>query len=128
MRQILIEKYIKPSKTEKIFGCTVELWIDKNGDTHGLMGHPADVWHNIRGTLVSQNWYKKGIHHRDKDLPASIGYVDEITTSRHWVKNGIQHRDNDRPAEIHNSTDGRILLQYWYINGEIQKNKILNKT
>jgi len=59
-------------------------------------------------TSGNKYWYKNGLYHREKDLPAVI-YSDR---DMYWYKNGIQHRENDKPAVIY--SDGRM---YWWENG-----------
>jgi hypothetical protein len=43
MKQILIEKYIEPSKIEMFGDIVVKKWLDKYGDLHSFMGHPASI-------------------------------------------------------------------------------------
>jgi len=87
MRQLLIEKYIKPSNTEVGHGFFIERWYDKYGYCNSSMGQPASIWHGD-GQIRYQDWYKKGTYHRDKGLPAIIEYEDGKITSQHWHKNG----------------------------------------
>jgi len=59
-----------------------------------------------RGNLF---WYKNGLHHREKDLPAIIYHDGDM----YWYKNGKYHRENDLPAIIYSGGD-----MEWYINGK----------
>jgi hypothetical protein len=44
MKQILIEKYIEPSKVEAgSDGAFIKYWFDKYDDLHSFMNHPACV-------------------------------------------------------------------------------------
>jgi hypothetical protein len=50
MRQILIEKYVEPSRVEieplqlvtNEYHVT-EIWLNEDGDAHSILGHPAEV-------------------------------------------------------------------------------------
>ena len=57
----------------------------------------------------SKFWYKNGLPHREKDLPAIINSNGSMA----WCKNGDYHRDNDNPAIIHHNGD-----MSWFKNGE----------
>jgi ribosome biogenesis GTPase A len=87
MRQILIEKYIEPS--DVIVGVIdiYELWFDRNYDLHSFMGQPAEIIYRNK-EIIRQRWLKKGIKHRDKNLPSHIYYYDGEITSQYWHKNG----------------------------------------
>lgn len=41
-------------------------------------------------------WYKKGLLHRDGDLPA----VELSNGTKAWYKDGLLHRDDDLPAIV----------------------------
>jgi hypothetical protein len=87
-RSILIEKYIESSETEVISTCAIiERWHNKYGDRHSFLGQPAEICH-YNGQIKYQAWYKKGIQHRDKDLPTVIFYKNEEITSKWFYKNG----------------------------------------
>jgi hypothetical protein len=88
MKQILIEKYIEPSETITIGdGRIIERWLDKYGDRHSFMGHPATLW-SCNGEIDSQYWNKNGVRHRDGNLPAEIWYFKgQISYQEYW-KNG----------------------------------------
>ena len=87
MRQILIEKYIKPSKIIKKAGCFFELWVDEFEEVHSFMGQPACVYNNC-WEITSKQWLKKGIQHRDKGLPSVIFYEKNIEVRKMWYKKG----------------------------------------
>lgn len=89
MRQILIEKYIQPSKIEFWANFKFEQWHDRDGELHSFMGHPASVDYNITNKVISKSWYKKGKEHRDKNLPAFISYYNERMAKQVWYKNNI---------------------------------------
>jgi hypothetical protein len=118
MRQILIEKYIEPSviKPETELNYKTECWFDINGDLHSFMGHPAAIYYENE-KLISQDWYKKGEFHRDRDLPAIIEYYEDGQTSyQEWYKKGVLHRDGALPAYI-GYNNGKISCQQWYKKG-----------
>jgi hypothetical protein len=82
-KSILIEKYIEPSEViDKGYGIVVECWLDRNGDYHSFMGHPAYVGYNSDGQINYQEWYKKGVIYRDRNLPAIIYYDNEKIVSQ----------------------------------------------
>jgi len=93
MKQILIEKYIEPSEIEIISGdIIIQRWLDKYGDKHSFMGHPAVIAFT-KVEIHYQYWYKKNLPHRDKHLPASIYYYKGKESSKFWWENGEQKFD-----------------------------------
>jgi antitoxin component YwqK of YwqJK toxin-antitoxin module len=94
MKQILIEKYIEPSEVKINEDWVHESWLDKYGDTHSILGQPSLICYNS-GKLCYQEWYKKGIEHRNGDLPSFISY----------------------------DSNGQISCQAWYKNGELIKKR-----
>jgi hypothetical protein len=88
-REILIEKYIEPSKIEIFRGIIVQRWFDRNYDLHSFMGHSSEIRHSS-GEISYQAWYKKGVEHRDKNLPSAIEYKDEQTIVLIYKKNGVK--------------------------------------
>jgi hypothetical protein len=79
MKQILIEKYIEPSEIEILSdGTIIERWLDKNYNKHSFMGQPAEVWYYEDGNVSNQGWFKKGITHRNRNLPDYIYYEHSI--------------------------------------------------
>jgi hypothetical protein len=117
MKQILIEKYIEPTEI-KIDGNSVyEFWFDRNYDLHSFMSHPAYIEY-YNGQIIYQEWYKKGVRHRDGDLPAFIGYdYNGQISYQSWYKKGVYHRDGDLPAFI-GYNNGKINYQEWWKNGK----------
>jgi hypothetical protein len=91
-KQILIEKYIEPSETKKDGAYVIESWFDKHGDYHSFMGQPAVTCYGKNKKVLAQHWCKKGISHRDRNLPASIYYSIyynyEHLTRKIWWENG----------------------------------------
>jgi hypothetical protein len=91
-KSILIEKYIEPSEvfSGMVEGTNIrfflERWIDKYGDYHSSMCHPAIIRHE-EGKLYSQLWLKKGKHHRERGLPAIILYHNEKEIRQDWYTN-----------------------------------------
>ena len=60
---------------------------------------------------------KKGLIHRDNDLPAMIQIFIKTDTvlTKIWYQNGCIHRDNDLPAVIqYSSVTGNIITLKWY--------------
>ena len=88
-KSILIEKYIEPSEIEyKGNGFFIKRWFDRNEDLHSFMGHPAETGY-CYGKIMSQNWYKKGVQHRGKRLPAEIWYhFNGQIEDKIWHNNG----------------------------------------
>ena len=90
MRQILIEKYIEPSEIKINCNYTYKSWFDKYDDLHSFMGQPAKIGYNSNGQIKHQEWYKKGVRHRDGDLPAYIRYDSNGQIScKMWYKKGV---------------------------------------
>jgi hypothetical protein len=90
MKQILIEKYIKPSEVEFINnGSFTERWFNDHEEFHSFMGHPAAIWYDKYGEIETQYWFKKNLYHREKRLPSIIYYENEKTKIQSWYKNGI---------------------------------------
>jgi hypothetical protein len=87
MKQILIEKYIKPSDVTISGDYVAERWLNKNYYLHSFLGQPAYIWYK-NGKILKKEWRKKGELHRDRNLPSYIYYYKNLTTSEHWFKNG----------------------------------------
>jgi antitoxin component YwqK of YwqJK toxin-antitoxin module len=51
------------------------------------MGQPACIFYE-NGRIIEQHWYKKGVQHRDGDLPAYIHYYNGQISFQCWYKNG----------------------------------------
>jgi antitoxin component YwqK of YwqJK toxin-antitoxin module len=117
MRQILIEKHIKPSEIIINENYIIERWFDRNGDLHSFMGQPAFVgYKNVQ--ISYQGWYKKGKCHRDGDQPAYISYDSNGQIDyQEWYKKGDIHRDGDLPADIGYDSNGQIYYQEWCKKG-----------
>jgi hypothetical protein len=121
-KSILIEKYIEPSDKRKIFGLIAEYWIDKYEYVHSFMDHPAVIYYDLNRKVVSQDWYKKGELHRDRDLPAEIFYCSEQITKKKWYKKGELHRDGDLPSSIeYDIYNQQVIVQEWYKKGELHR-------
>jgi hypothetical protein len=92
MKQILIEKYIEPSEIKTDRGYIFEHWLNRNGDLHSFMGQPSEIcYYNWESKEIrNQYWDKKGVEHRDKNLPSAIFYEDGKIKSKYWYKNGIE--------------------------------------
>ena len=90
MKQILIEKYIEPSETTNIDDSLfIERWLDRNYDLQSFFGQSAVVEY-YNGKVRCKSWYKKGVLHREKNLPVKIYYHENQTTWREeWYKNRI---------------------------------------
>jgi hypothetical protein len=122
IKSILIEKYIEPSETEYWLHYKMKFWCDRYGEMHSLMGQPAEVWYS-NGRLYTQYWHKKGVCHRDRDLPAYIRYNSNEQIERQiWYKRGVRHRDGTLPSSICYN-NGQINCQEWHKNGELIKSK-----
>jgi hypothetical protein len=96
------------------------------------MGDGTLVWmkfgkiHRCGGPAIitpngSKYWVKRGLQHRDRDLPAVIIRDNSLFI---WMKNGRIHRDNDRPA-IECS-----LFKKWFTRGVLHRDirpAVINK-
>jgi hypothetical protein len=87
LKQILIEKYIEPNEVIKEYDIIINLWLNEYGDKHSILQHPAEV-RFFEGKVIQQRWYKKGIMHRGRDLPAIINFRNGIQEIWGWYKNG----------------------------------------
>jgi hypothetical protein len=92
MKQILIEKYIKPSETLCpngnyffLFTNKIEQWLNDYGKLHNILGQPSEVCY-YNGKVVKKEWCKNGKIHRDKGLPAVLFYnnYEEIIEMQCW--------------------------------------------
>jgi hypothetical protein len=91
LKQILIEKYIKPSEIFKLDyddGFKIERWFDRYGDLHSFMGHPAEVVF-CKFKLSEKRWFKKGILHSDGQFPSIIEYQNKQKETHYWFKRGV---------------------------------------
>jgi hypothetical protein len=89
MRQILIEKYIEPSKETINNYLTSECWRDTNYKLHSFLGQPARIDFNKNKQIKFQIWCKKGTVHREKGLPAKIWYRHGKKVREEWFIEGI---------------------------------------
>jgi hypothetical protein len=150
-KQILIEKYLEPSEIKSDGEYTTKRWFNKygefhsffeqpavitinnltnkfsqkqwskNGDLHREGDNPAVIYWDKQGEISHLYFYKNGLVHRNKDLPAfSIKY--DKTIIKFWYKKNIQHRDGDLPAELWYQ-DEQITVKKWYKNGQLIKAK-----
>jgi hypothetical protein len=121
MKQILIEKYIKPSETKiQDNGVIIENWFNEDGDLHSFLGHPAKIYYNDDKVSI-QGWYKKSKLYRNRDLPAKIEYTNSETTKQRWNNYNILNRGNDKPALIHYYKNGQIAAIGWFKNDELHR-------
>jgi len=103
---------------------------------------PVVIEYHQNGSIKSQEW----IHTINFDSPQFIEYWEtgvlkcqkfidtdgnEITNEyfengqmkkQEWSKNGRTHRDDNLPAFIEWDSDGNLLLEQWFINGEKNNN------
>jgi hypothetical protein len=117
MRQILIEKYIKPSEILDTVHYIVERWFNEDGELHSFMGHPAVLWYKKGDNIKLENkiWYKKGLRHREKDLPSSIFYKKEKEMSKIWYKNGEEYRAGNKPTLVEYDENRNAISQYKFL-------------
>jgi hypothetical protein len=129
MRQILIEKYIEPNETDSGVFYFVEHWFNEYGELHSLLGQPAENFYGKDNEeLEAQTWHKKGVLHRDRDLPAEINYDSNgKIIEKYWYKDGELHRDKYLPSAIYYGKDGKIIEQHWYKNGKFIKEEYMEK-
>lgn len=73
----------------------------------------------ITGSDGMTDHFKRGLRHRDDDLPASYGYNFDGYYQA-WWKNGERHRDGDLPAIITEMENGKVG-KIWYKNGQIHR-------
>jgi len=88
MKQLLIEKYIKPSKVvrygDKHFS---ELWRNEYEELHSIFDCASEIYY-FEGQITAQYWHKNGKQHREKSKPAGIIYSDEKVYAIGFYKNG----------------------------------------
>jgi hypothetical protein len=93
MKQLLIEKYIKPSKIvrygNKHFS---EIWKNEYEEMHSIFDHPSEVYY-FEEQVTAQYWHKNGKQHRDKNKPAGIIYIDEKVNAIGFYKNGKRTKE-----------------------------------
>jgi hypothetical protein len=126
MRQILIEKYVDSDEygISSKYNFFAKFWINELGDLHSFLCHPALLYfsnnNGLFGELTGKGWYKKGVVHRDKNLPAEIFYKNGQIEVESWYKKGLKHRGGGLPAYIEYE-NGQINYQEWYENGKFIK-------
>jgi hypothetical protein len=121
MKQILIEKYIEPSEVIIDGNYIFKRWLDRNYNLHSFMGQPACIFYK-NGQIIKKIWCKKGVYHRERDLPAIIEYDSNgQITYQSWFKEDKLHRHVDLPAVIYHNHKGQIIRQRWYKNGKLIK-------
>jgi hypothetical protein len=121
MKQILIEKYISPTKIIDSTVHITHIWADEDEELNSTLGQPCVVVYNkYGGEIVRQTWYKKGLLHREtctkKNLPAVIIYNKNIVIERFYCKEGkeyLQKTENNSPPEIISEK------LYWYIINDL---------
>jgi hypothetical protein len=119
MRQILIEKYIKPSYVTFYKKATIEHWENEFEEDHSTMFHPAIVFYSKKTKLVNETqWFKESELHSYKNHPSVIKYKYGKTWVKMWHKNGRLHRNNDKPAYIVYNKNGAIIEQRWFKDGK----------
>lgn len=102
------------------YGQSVATVWKKNDKYEGMNDMPAVVaaTHDNRASI--QEWYHKGMLHRD-DLPAKVmTYLDGngfSTECKEWYKHGDLHKENG-PALIVTGSDGVIYEERWMKNGQ----------
>jgi hypothetical protein len=89
MRQVLIEKYIKPSEIKTHGKYSHYFWYNEYEDRHSILGQPSEIVYCDKSKVIGQFWHKKGLPHRDRGLPSAIYYnLREEKISEYWYKNG----------------------------------------
>jgi hypothetical protein len=90
----------------------------QHGKTHRI-GGPARVERDkFSGIIVRQDYQIEGVSHRD-DGPSYItrdAVTGDVLTECYY-RNGELHRVGG-PASLSRNEDGRITLEYWYVNGK----------
>ena len=77
---------------------------------HSVDDKPAAIKYWLAdGTLISHQWYRYGVKHRDNDRPSE--YFPRLKRM-YWCRNGARHRDGDRPAVM--NTDSYVMKWYRY--------------
>ncbi len=74
-----------------------------NNEIHSINDEPAFLSPDTKA------WYKNGLLHREKDLPAIISKVKDSIFTKHWYKDGFKHRDKG-PATIWDSGHEEFFL------------------
>lgn len=103
---------------------TEEWWV--NGKLHRENG-PAIISFN-----GNQIWYKNGEAHREGDEPALIVHyksneMKTIYRNLSWYKHGKLHRKNGPAIIFEDTSNGNIIEEEWWINGEKIKSFLVIK-
>lgn len=83
----------------------------RNGLPHSFHDEPA-----IGSPSGDQEWYHKGVLHRDNDQPAIIVQYTWGKTKK-WYRHGILHRENDQPAVEKITDHGTYEIKEWFRHG-----------
>jgi hypothetical protein len=121
VKECRINKFVRPY--EIIFGYSFpdEWWVFKDRietrndlqQLHSFDDKPAIIFFNIDGNKFREEWYHKGVIHREQK-PAVIEYYFEDKIKRLEFRLGnILHRDN-KPALILFDNRGKILCEEYY--------------
>jgi hypothetical protein len=92
-------------------------YYDNNNNLNRESGEATLVTYDLGKKKVTSSYYhKKGRAHREGDLPAFVAdnYVQ-------YFIDDCLHRDNDLPAIIARDDAGNITAEYWYKNGQFNR-------
>jgi hypothetical protein len=103
---------------EKFGECLTEVWR-KDGEIDSFHDRPAVIVTSLDGRALVQEWYHKGMLHRDA-VPARIEHYrysnERFSIREEWYQNDICTR-LDGPAIKEVCSDGLVAEEHWMVNG-----------
>jgi hypothetical protein len=120
MKQILIEKYIKPSKVEvTINGGTIERWYNRYGESCSILGHPAEVYYFRNKNVCSRFWCESFEVKSNRQFHNGNILFDKMPLTV-YRRVGL-HRNKELPAVIIFNEYGELKVQELHKNGKFIK-------
>ena len=89
----------------------------KRGVKHRDGDLPAEIHYGSDGQPRMERWFKNGKRHREGDKPAFIGRNKRYITAEYYYKDDVLHRDGDKPATITYAAKGIPRGREWFKNG-----------
>lgn len=107
--------YIYEDDSHDKYGpCLTEKW-EKDGHLHSLYDRPAVIMSSKDGRALVQQWYHKGMLHRD--VGPAVVETDNWSRREEWYKHGVCTK-LDGPALLEVCSDGLIAEERWMIDGK----------
>lgn len=112
--------YIYENDTDRKFGpCVTEVW-KKDGKIDSMFDRPAVIRTSRDGRALVQEWYHKGMLHREGGPARTEHYryspTHEWSLREEWYQNDIWTRLNG-PAIQEVCSDGLVAEERWMVNG-----------